>query len=277
MNAIDLKGAAVLITGAARGIGRASASEFIARGARVCIGDVDAEMAAESAEALGAQASSQPLDVRSRESFERFVAAAEEAQGPTDVLVNNAGIMPLGAFADEDDETSRRTIEVNLWGPIVGMKVVLPGMLERGRGHVVNVASMMGKVHVPGAAVYGASKCAVVGLNATVRDELKGTGVTASAVLPSAVDTELITGIPIPRALPVVKPEDVAMAIVDSCKRRPAEVHVPRWLGAYEPATALVPDRVIGGLRRLLGDDRALKTNAAERAAYEDRVRGSRQ
>jgi NAD(P)-dependent dehydrogenase (short-subunit alcohol dehydrogenase family) len=274
MEALALDGAAVLITGAGRGIGKATAAEFLARGAGVCIGDLDEGAAVSASKELGEGAHGFALDVRSRDSFARFVADAEEAVGRPDVLVNNAGIMPLGSFLDEDDETSRRTIDVNLWGPILGMKLVLPGMVDRGRGHVVNVASMMGKLHVPGAAVYGASKYAVVGLNSTVRDELDGTGVTVTAVLPGIVRTELISGISLPRLLPAVAPEQVAKAIVDSCRDRPAEVHVPRWFAAYEPATALVPRPVIGALRRVLGDDRALKTDPAERAAYEARVRG---
>ncbi len=194
MDAIDLRGAAVVITGAGRGIGRETAAEFASRGARVCVGDIDADAAERTARELGGDVAGFELDVRSRDSFATFLAESEDAFGPPQVLVNNAGIMPLGPFLDEDDETSRQTIEVNLWGPILGMKLVLPGMVERGGGHVINVASMMGKVHVPGAAVYGASKYALVGLNATVRDELNRTGVTATAVLPGIVRTELISG-----------------------------------------------------------------------------------
>ncbi len=276
MDAIDLTGAAVLITGAGRGIGRETAAEFASRGARVCVGDIDAGAAERTARELGGDVAGFELDVRSRDSFAAFLTASEQVAGPPHVLVNNAGIMPLGPFLEEEDETSRQTIEVNLWGPILGMKLVLPGMVERGRGHVINVASMMGKVHVPGAAVYGASKYALVGLNATVRDELSGTGVTATAVLPGIVRTELISGISIPRVLPPVEPEQVAKAIVDSCKGRPPEVHIPRWFGAYEPATALLPRPVMGGIRRLLGDDRAMSPDAAKRADYEDRIRGER-
>lgn len=183
--------------------------------------------------------------------------------------------MPLGRFLEQDDETIAATIRVNLEGVIIGMRLVLPGMVERGGGHVVNVASMMGKLHVPGAAVYTATKHAVVGLGAAVRDELQDTGVTLTTVLPTAVRTDLVAGVPLGRLVPTVEPEQVAEAIVDSCKGRPAEVHVPGWLAAYEPAAALAPRPLLGAVRRLLRHDRVLTDlDGGERAGYDARVRG---
>jgi NADP-dependent 3-hydroxy acid dehydrogenase YdfG len=274
MGAIALEGAVALVTGGARGIGRATAAELALRGARVAIGDRDSAAAQEAAADLGV--SPFELDVSDRASFGAFLAAAEGELGPPDVLVNNAGIMPLGAFLDEDFETSDATIAVNLGGVVNGMRLALPGMLERGRGHVVNVASMMGKLHVPGAAVYGATKHAVVALGDAVRDELPGDGVTITTVLPSAVRTDLVAGVPLGAGMPTVEPEEVARAIADSCRGRPAEVHVPRWLAAYEPAAALVPGPVMGLARRLLRHDRVLTDlDPGARAGYDGRVRGA--
>jgi NAD(P)-dependent dehydrogenase (short-subunit alcohol dehydrogenase family) len=271
MTAIELDGASVLITGAARGIGRATAVAFADRGARVCIGDLDGEAVVATGEELGVHAFA--LDVTSRDSFASFLAAAQDVAGPPVILVNNAGIMPLGAFLDEDDTTSRATIDVNLWGPILGMRLAAPGMVARGRGHIVNVTSMMGKLHVPGAAVYGASKYAATGLSAAVRDELHGTGVTVTTVLPSAVKTELIAGVPLGGGLPVVEPEQVADAIVGSCRRRQAEVFVPGWMAAYEPAVALAPGPLVGAIRRLARHDRVLKSlDETERKVYDSRI-----
>ena len=273
---IDLNSAAVLITGGARGIGRASAVEFARRGAQVAIGDLDAGAAEEAAAELGGGAQGFGLDVSDRDSFAAFIAAAEESFGSPSVLVNNAGVMPLGGFLDEDDATSRRTIEVNLWGVIQGMRLVLPRMVERGDGHVVNVASMMGKLHVPGAAVYGATKHAVVGLGAAVREELDGTGVTVTTVLPSAVRTDLLAGVPLGRGLPTVEPEQVARAVVECCDGRRAEVHVPGWLAAYERTVAVAPGPVVGAVRRLLGSDRVLTDlDSEQRSAYDQRIHGA--
>ena len=275
MEGIELEGAVVAVTGGARGIGRATGAEFARRGARVWVGDIDAPAAEAAAAAIGSGARGLALDVTSRDSFAAFLGTVADEAGPLDVLVNNAGIMPLGSFLEEDDATSRRTIDVNLWGPILGMRLALPEMVARRQGHVINVASMMGKLHVPGAAVYGASKYGAVGLGLAVRDELEGTGVTLTTVLPSAVKTDLLDGVPLDRWMPTVEPEQVAKAIADSCKGRPAEVYVPGWISAYEPATALVPGRVLGAVRRLIGHDRVLTSlDEKARADYDRRVKG---
>ncbi len=273
MAAIGLEGASVAITGAARGIGLHTAAEFQRRGATVVIGDIDEAALAAAETRLGAGVRGVRLDVSDRDSFADFLAASEAVAGPLDVLVNNAGVMPTGNFLAEPDEVTQSSLGVNLWGPIWGMKLALPGMVERGRGHVVNVASMMGKVYLPGVATYSAAKYAVVGLSAAVRDELHGSGVTVTTVLPSAVETDLITGLTLPAALPRVKPGDVAEAIVSSCRKRQAEVSVPGWLAHVAGAAELAPARVTGIVRRLAKHDRALDADQAERADYEARAR----
>jgi short-subunit dehydrogenase len=265
---VALDGATVAITGSGRGIGAATARAFAARGARVVLGDLDMEAAERVAGEIGGATSALPLDVTSRASFAAFASAA----GTVDVLVNNAGVMPAGRFLDEDDGVSATTIDVNLWGPLHGMRAFAPGMVDRGRGHIVNVASMAGKLHVPGLAVYVASKHAVVGLSAAVRDELAGTGVTVTTVLPTAVRTELSSGIPL-RGLLAVEPEDVARAIVRSCARPRAEVPVPRLMAGYPLVAATLGRRGMGLVRRGLGSDRVLTSvDAATRAPYEARV-----
>ena len=276
MDAIPLDGASVAITGAARGIGLETAAEFMRRGARVAMGDIDEEAVATAAGSLGNGAHGFPLDVGDRESVAAFLAAAEGELGPLDVLVNNAGVMPTGRFLSEPDAVTETTLGVNLWGPIWGMKLALPGMVERGSGHVVNVASLMGKFYLPGVATYSGAKYAVVGLSAAVRDELHGTGVTVTTVLPSAVQTELVAGIKLPAALPRVKPQDVARAVADSCRKRQPEVSVPGWLGHAAPVAELAPSGIVGLVRRLAGHDRALEADAEARAAYEARARDPR-
>jgi NADP-dependent 3-hydroxy acid dehydrogenase YdfG len=273
---IDLSQATVAITGAARGIGRATAEAFLRQGATVCLGDLDGDGVAATTAELGARAHPFRVDVRSRESFAEFLESAEMTVGAIDVLVNNAGVMPVGRFLEESQATTETVLAVNLAGPLYGMRLVLPGMIERGRGHVVNVASMLGKTELPGLATYIASKHALVGLTAGVRSELAGTGVTLTVLLPGIVNTELSSGIAIPRAvapLACTEPENVARAILDSCESRPKELAVPRWLGLFPALRPLIPDRLEALVRRLLGDDRALSAVDPEgRSAYEQRM-----
>ncbi|MFD4676883.1 SDR family oxidoreductase [Lentzea sp. NPDC058450] len=266
--AIDLRDATVAVTGGAQGIGRAVAAAFAARGAQVVIGDLDLERARAAATAIGGAA--HPLDVTDPVSFQAFLAAA----GEVDVLVNNAGIMPNGGFLDLDERAGRATIEINLFGVVHGMRLALPGMLARGRGHVVNIASLAGKFPVPGLAMYNASKFAVVGLTAATRREYARHGVSVSAVLPSAVDTALASGLDM-KPIPKVATEDIARAVIGSVASRRAEIAVPRYVGALATLSALTPEPVLNAVRRLVRDDRALLPDSAERAGYRARLNGN--
>ncbi|MFO0642242.1 MAG: SDR family oxidoreductase [Polyangiaceae bacterium] len=270
---IRVAGSCVLVTGAGRGIGLATAKRLVASGARVGLGDLDAETAHAAARALGERAFSAHLDVRDPASFAAFVAEGEARMGTIDVLVANAGVMPLGPFVDEPDAVSRLTLDVNVWGLVVGLRAVLPGMLARGHGHVVNVASMAGKVPLPGMAVYNASKFAAVGLSEAVRREVSGSGVTVSCVMPSAVRTELASGVPLDRGMPTVEPEEVARAIVGTFHSRAPEVPVPRVLAGWDALNALVPRAFVDAALRALGDRRAIEELDPEgRRSYAARV-----
>ncbi|UGT38746.1 SDR family oxidoreductase [Nocardia yamanashiensis] len=259
----------VAITGGARGIGLATAKAFVAQGARVYIGDIDEAAAQGAAAEIGATGLG--VDVRSRESFAAFLAAVD---GPLEVLVNNAGIMPMGRFADEDDLITDAIFDINVKGVLTGTKLALPGMLERGGGHIVNVASYLGEVPAAGLASYCASKHTVIGFTESLRDELHGTGVTVTAVLPSAVRTDLVAGVQLGGVLPTVDPERIANAVVASCRHRRTLVAVPGWMRGYEFAAAVLPDRLLAAVRGRLTRDRVLhRLDTAARAAYDSRVR----
>jgi NAD(P)-dependent dehydrogenase (short-subunit alcohol dehydrogenase family) len=248
--AIDLERAVVAITGGARGIGLATAKAFHARGATVAIGDLHGDAANDAARGLGDRAYGFGLDAGDRSSFARFVAEVGEHVGPIDVLVNNAGIMPVGPLLDEPDEVSEAQMRVNFWAHYHAYKLVAPGMVRRGRGHIVNVTSGAGKIHTPGLAVYCAAKHAATALSRAVREELAGTGVTVTAVLPAAVNTQLTDGIPL-HLLPfgidrmlVIEPEAVARTIVGTLKNRPALAGSPRGLVQLLDIAQLVPEPV---------------------------------
>jgi NADP-dependent 3-hydroxy acid dehydrogenase YdfG len=270
---IDLDGALVAITGAGRGIGLATARAFAGKGAFVALGDLDADLAIRAAEELGDRASGHALDVTDKASFAAFLAAAGERHGrPLDVLVNNAGIMPNGAFLEQDERIDRMTMDVNLHGVINGMRLALPGMIERGQGHVVNVASLAGKFPIKGLAVYNASKYAAVGLTAATRLEVEDTGVSVSAVLPSAVRTELSSGIDL-GVLPTVDPEDIADAVVRTVRTRAAETAVPSYVGLATKAVPLMPEPLVRIFRKAAHDDAAItRVDDDVRRAYLDRI-----
>jgi NADP-dependent 3-hydroxy acid dehydrogenase YdfG len=268
-----IAGRVVAITGAARGIGRATAAALVREGATVAIGDLDLEVARRTAEELGLRAAAFELDVTDRASFERFADEVEAQLGPLDVLVNNAGIMPLGPFLAEDDATARRQVDVNVHGVLLGMKIVLPRLVARGRGHVVNIASAAGKAPYPGGATYCGTKHFVVGVSETVRGELRGSGVDLSVVMPVVVDTELATGVRTAWGVPRLAPEDVAQAIAATLRRPRFDVFVPRSLGPLTVAERLLPRSARELLHRAIRADRVLAdVDAGARRGYELRA-----
>jgi NAD(P)-dependent dehydrogenase (short-subunit alcohol dehydrogenase family) len=269
----SLTGKVVAITGGARGIGRATAAALIAQGARVAIGDIDSELAAQTAVELGAGTVGLALDVTDSQSFETFVAAVERDLGPLDVLVNNAGIMPVGPFVAETEATAQRLVDINLHGVIIGSKLALTRFLPRGRGHLVNIASIAGKNGFPGGVTYCATKHAVVGLSEAIRAEVRGSGVDVSIVMPTVVKTELGSGLNQTRGLGFAEPQDVADAIVEALQTGRVDVYVPRQLGALMRSSALVSRRTADLISRLMKADQVLVSpDHAARAAYEART-----
>jgi NAD(P)-dependent dehydrogenase (short-subunit alcohol dehydrogenase family) len=269
----SLSGRVVAITGGARGIGRATAAALISQGARVAIGDIDSALAERTAQELGSGTLGLPLDVTDRQSFDQFLTGVEGRLGPLDVLINNAGIVPIGPFVQETDATAARMIDINLHGVIFGSKLALERFNRRGTGHLVNIASAAGKAGFPGGATYCATKHAVVGLCEAIRAELRGTGVEISVVMPVVVNTELGSGLPQTRGFKAVEPEDVANAIVDALQYGRYEVFVPKSMRGMVRVNALMPRAITEAVGRALKGDQVLSNpDHSARAAYEARM-----
>lgn len=269
-----MRGRVVAVTGGARGIGLAIATALRRAGARVAIGDLDADLARQLAHALdaaGVNVVGYALDVRDEDSFANFLAQVSTDLGPVDVLVNNAGVVVAGAFLATSAQEHQLQLEVNVGGVERGMRLVLPSMVERGRGHVVNMASAAGLVPAPAAGVYSATKHAVVGLTEAVRFELRRTGVHLTSVQPTFVRTEMAAGLSL-RLLPKVAPETVAAAVLRVLRRRrpPAAVMVPRWLRPVALADAYAPQWLRDLARALTPVEGGLDRSA--RAPYEERL-----
>jgi NADP-dependent 3-hydroxy acid dehydrogenase YdfG len=268
-----LPGRVVAITGAARGIGRATAEACVRAGMLVAIGDLDVAAARRTAAALGGATIALELDVCDRASVARFLDEAEARLGSLDVLVNNAGIMQLGRLVDEDDATARRQVDINVHGVLHGMKEALPRMLARNAGHVVNMASTAGKAGFAGGATYSGTKHFVVGVSEAARFELRGSGVEISCVMPGIVKTELATGLPEPRFVKHTEPGAVAAAIVDVLRAPRFDVFVPREIGPLMRVAGVLPRAAREALSRALKADRVLDLpDGRVRRDYEQRA-----
>lgn len=255
-----LSGASVAVTGGGAGIGRALCLRLASAGARVAVGDIDGDAASAVAASIGDGAFGFSLDITDRNRFSAFLDEAESRHGPLDVMVNNAGIDWIGPFHLEPDEVTAREISVNLLGTVTGSKLALARMLPRGRGHLVNVASGVGRVPLPGSATYAATKHGVVGLTESLRLEYWNSGVFFSVVQPAQVRTAMLDGQGQPRTLAQIDADDVAMAVLDALRRKRFEVWVPRSQGASVKLGNVLPralrERVLraSGLLKIAGD-----------------------
>lgn len=235
---MDPKGRTVLVTGGGTGIGAATARRLAAAGARVAIMGRRKEPLESVAreirkERRGGKVVAVPGDVSSPADVERCVARAAKAMGPVDILVNNAAILLTGRVEEQPLAEFREMMEINYFGTVLMTRAVLPPMRRRGAGHVVTVASVAGRKSISGYGAYAATKFAVVGFMDALRQELHGSSIGVSTVLPGAAATPI--GDPFAEKSPlarmsVVKPEMVAGAIMEALLLNKPQVYVPKPL-----------------------------------------------
>ncbi len=226
----------VLITGASSGIGRACAVAFAEAGARLIVSARRVERLEELAQQLRTDVHVLPLDVGDRVAVADAVASLPPDFAAVDVLVNNAGFAEggLAPLHEGDPETWERMLDTNVLGVLALTRAVVPGMVERGRGHVINIGSIAGRDTYPGGAVYCATKAAVDRITRGLRHDLLGTGVRVSTVDPGMVETEFSIvrfggdrerAAAVYRGMTPLTPEDVAETVVWVADR-PAHVQV---------------------------------------------------
>jgi NAD(P)-dependent dehydrogenase (short-subunit alcohol dehydrogenase family) len=271
----SLTGKVVAITGGGRGIGRAIAQALAREGARVAVGDLDREAAEQTAATLGDEALGLGVDVTDHPGLIAFLDEVEQRLGPLDVLVNNAGIMPVTPLVEESAESIARQLDVNLRAVIHGTQEAMRRMVPRGTGHIVNMASIAGRSGFPHLATYCATKHGVVGLSEAARVELRDTGVEVSVVMPSIVRTELATGLADSR-VKAVEVDDVAREVLAALRTPRFDVFVPRSNGPLLQLTSPLPRRAREAIGRWLKADQALlKADRSARVAYEARAAAS--
>ncbi|MCU1502516.1 MAG: Estradiol 17-beta-dehydrogenase [Ilumatobacteraceae bacterium] len=223
----------VVVTGGSQGIGREVARRFYQLGARVGLIARDVTRLAAAARELGADVATAAADVTDSAELAQAIVRLERELGPPTVLVNNAGHGHWGAVVDTDVDVFRRAIEVNYLGAVRATALVLPGMLHRRRGHIVNIASVAGRIGAPFEAAYSASKFALVGYSEALAVEVDGTGVAVSLIDPGPVATAFRAGAVdlapgrFPRPIPPARVADAVAAAVMHDRR---EQFLPRWL-----------------------------------------------
>ncbi|MGY4710852.1 SDR family oxidoreductase [Mycolicibacterium sp. CBM1] len=275
MTRMNLSGRVVAVTGGARGIGAATASAFIRAGAKVAIGDVDIAAAERTAADLGCWWGE--LDVTDRAGFATFLDSLTDALGPIDVLVNNAGVMPVTPLVEESSESIGRQLAINVAGVIFGTQLAIERMLPRGGGRVVNIASAAGRMGFGGVATYSATKFAVAGFTEAVALEYRRSGIGFSTVFPGMVQTELSAGLSDHAMLRSCAPDAVAEAIVAAVHRGRSSVYVPRRLGTVSALYGLLPPATRTRVMALLGaDHQMMDTDPIARASYDQRLHHGR-
>ncbi len=240
----------VLITGSASGIGRLMAQKIAARGGHVILWDIDRaglEALAEQLEVWGYHAATyQQCDLSDREEIEATARLVLAEHGDVDILINNAGIVSGKPLLELTDEAIERTFDINTLALFRTTRCFLPGMIRKGSGHIVTVASAGGLIGVPKMTDYSASKFAAIGFDESLRFELKRLGhrgIRTTVVCPYYINTGMFRGVKtrFPFLLPIMEPDDVAGRIVAAIEHNKQRLLLPPFVLALFPTRLLPP------------------------------------
>jgi all-trans-retinol dehydrogenase (NAD+) len=250
------RGAHVLITGAASGLGRLMALDSVRRGARVSLLDRDPKGLARVCEAIHAEkgdAEGFVVDLSDRAALQATCAAVQRSRGGVDILINNAGIVSGKTLLECSDEAIERTFQVNALASFWTVRAFLPGMLAAGKGHIVTVASAAGLAGTSRLVDYAASKFAAVGFDESLRMELKrlGSPVRTTVVCPFFIDTGMFEGVKTRFAwlLPILKPDYVVRRTMKAIEGNRSRLIMPRFVLTVPVIRVLPPvlfDAVLG-------------------------------
>jgi NAD(P)-dependent dehydrogenase (short-subunit alcohol dehydrogenase family) len=269
------EGTVLFITGAARGIGAATAREAVARGYRVAVADIDLAAAETLARNLGEAALPLALDVREPKQWQQALDQAWQRFGRVDVLVNNAGVVHTGYVLDVPLEHHRHTMEVNYLGNIAGVLAALPRFIVQGHGHLITVCSLTAYMPFPSLASYAGTKHALRGFHHTLAWEYRKQPLDFTIVYPPAVETPMLEqesrddSAAAAFGEPPIAPEVMARAIVEAVRTRPREVTVPAFQGWLLRAFGAF----VWIMRIVLADlEKHGKKNLAERRARQAQI-----
>lgn len=252
----DVSKPAVLLTGAANGIGRATALALAERGMPLGLIDRDEPSLTSLINELkdrGASVAGAPVDVTDRQAMLDATASIVAEVGPLDVLIAGAGIGTLTLVPELDTETLRRTLDVNVVGVAHSIEAVLPGMVERRRGHIIGIASLAGYRGFPWMISYSASKAALIAYLEGLRPGLRRRGVTVTTVCPGFVRTQISTGVPYQQPVKMLEPEQAARFLVRAVERQPRNCVFPWDMRISLGILKYMPDRTFDLLMRWVG------------------------
>jgi uncharacterized protein len=257
------KATRALVTGANGGIGSAIARALHAAGATVVMTGRRAEALRPLADAIGAR--TVLADLADRADVARCMAEA----GPIDVLVANAALPSSGSLLEFEPDQIDRSLDVNLRAPIMMARSAAAGMLERGRGHIVLISSISGKVAAPGTSIYSATKFGLRGFALGLREDLHGTGVGVTTIFPGFIrDAGMFadTKVTLPRGAGTRNPEQVAAAVLRGIRENPAEITVAAVEQSFGAFLAGISHPLVASIQRMMGGEKIAKEIAAAQA-----------